>query len=400
MKKKVNYEFEVSVSIECYSHKPNAADYQQMKFQKESLTIQEFVKKITLGHSFCHIYRGNKRTTANFLYTHCMCIDVDDVATPMSKFIDSLAAFLPTIAYTTFSNGEDETYSYRLVYCFETPVSQEFETLYFAICYAINLLDNKDHCGRIKAQLMNGNSLSSVEVFQSNIVYSISDFMEKNNRDSFETLCLASTVTIPAPNKSDALCSQEKDEKVIAEFRRSKKVFFDRCFATVEIVRESRLQYNDQGYCLLDENYLKLFDRVQWKGNVSTIKPFRDGESRRKRLYIDGCIIRRIKPNITFRELLFNLCFRREHYYDNSDGVLSDGLLIAKTKDIMGKNLTDLEFLKTTKHGKFKTDPTFCKANDINRRSYSRKVAKMINHESIGEWYNCSLSVSDNLQWA
>lgn len=66
----------------------------------------------------------------------------------------------------------------------------------------------------------------------------------------------------------------------------------------------------------------------------------------------------------------------------------------------MAKSMEELDFITTTKHGKFKTDPIFCRDNDISRRSYSRKVAKMINYESIGEWYDAGKSVRENYQWA
>lgn len=56
--------------------------------------------------------------------------------------------------------------------------------------------------------------------------------------------------------------------------------------------------------------------------------------------------------------------------------------------------------IKTTKHGKFKTDPDYCMQNEISRRSFARKVVKKLNHESIGEWYDCSKSISQNLEWA
>lgn len=66
----------------------------------------------------------------------------------------------------------------------------------------------------------------------------------------------------------------------------------------------------------------------------------------------------------------------------------------------MKKSISELDFIKTTKHGRFKTDPVYCKNNGINRRSYCRKVAKALNQKSIGEWYDCNKSVKENLEWA
>lgn len=67
----------------------------------------------------------------------------------------------------------------------------------------------------------------------------------------------------------------------------------------------------------------------------------------------------------------------------------------------MKKSINELNrLIRNTKHGKFKTDPAYCLRNGISRKSYSRKVAKKLNHESIGEWYDCDKSVGQNLKWA
>ena len=128
---------------------------------------------------------------------------------------------------------------------------------------------------------------------------------------------------------------------------------------------------------------------------------YRDGEGRRKRLYVDALMIKAIRPDITFMELLYNLVFRRQHYYDNSDGVLENRLLIEDTNAVISMSSEEIfARIGNSRHGKFSTDPVWCSLHNVTRRKHSRTVAKMINYEAIGEWYDTGISVLENLKYA
>lgn len=325
----VNYEFDVSISTVAYKHKPGCTDYMRMKFKKEHLSLQEFIEKITLGHSFCHIYKDNIRKKVNFLYTYIICIDVDEYNVSMQDFVNGIETHKPTFAYTTFSNGTDGLFSFRLVYCFDSRIKSEFERLYLAICNDISLTDNKDNCGKVTSQLMNGNSLPNVQVYQSDIIYSITDFLIQEADDlSEESDIFNPDISIGRDVSTGSLISAIDRQTIINDLNKDTRGFIRKYSRYAAIITESELHYNESGYCLLDDDYLKLFDRIYWSNKKSHIVRFKDKEQRRKRLYIDGCMIRKIKPDICFGELLYNLVIRREYYYDNSDGILSNKLLI------------------------------------------------------------------------
>ena len=78
----------------------------------------------------------------------------------------------------------------------------------------------------------------------------------------------------------------------------------------VEEIRETRIDYNEDGYGLYPDDYFCLYYRFDWK--KKKICRFKDHEKRRNRLYIDACIMRRIKPDASFMELLYNLVLRRQ----------------------------------------------------------------------------------------
>ncbi len=62
--------------------------------------------------------------------------------------------------------------------------------------------------------------------------------------------------------------------------------------------------------------------------------------------------------------------------------------------------LDDIYVLKPSQHGKYKTDPDYCRLHGITRRQHSRTVRKWLNYESIGDWYDVGTSVNDNYRYA
>lgn len=119
------------------------------------------------------------------------------------------------------------------------------------------------------------------------------------------------------------------------------------------------LEYED-GYCILDDSYVLLPMRMKWNNKNARINKYRDGEKRRQKIYLDAFLIRKIKLDISFVELLYNLVLRRKMFYDNSDGTLTDFYLISVVDSIMKLSETDILKLKNTKHAKFKTDKNWC----------------------------------------
>lgn len=391
--------FEISISEQCYKMKPTSSDYAKMKFKKEELTLSEFSDKISRGYSFCHIFKENKRKNENFLYTNFVCVDVDDSKESLFDFLVGIE-YQPTIAYTTFSNGIDDLYAYRLLYFFETDISKEmYPVLYDSICSQIGLSETKDNCGRKIAQLMNGNSKNDIELITSNIIYSTSTFIDNIFLPNDSLEYISSTHIHMSSNESVGKTVDENDRENIVSLLNQDIDAFITKFSNIEIVSESVLEY-ENGYSLLDDTYVSLPFRIEWNSHKAKIKKYKDGEQRRRRLFIDAILIRKINRNISFVALLYNLVFRRKHYYDNSDGELTNKVLVSIVYEALKTSDKRLDEIVNTKHARFKTDKIWCSENNISRRSYSRQVAKILKHEEIGSWYDTSNSLSENLSWA
>ena len=258
---------------------------------------------------------------------------------------------------------------------------------------------------------MNGNSLPDMESYLSNRIYEISYFAPKGSLQ----LYVQSEEIYNSNETKNTNYSNSKESnkyysyKITLDLRNlESKSFLDK-YSYLGIVDQTKLDYNEKGYCIIPESFYKVYNRIVWSNKQmsinksrkeASINPFKDGEGRRKRLFTDACVIRKIEPEITFEKMLYNLVYRRNWFYDNSDHTLTNTLLIEIAKQVLAKPLSDLDNIQPSKHGKFATSWRYCRDNKINRRSYARKIQKDLNYESIGEWYDLSLSVSENLEYA
>ena len=130
---------------------------------------------------------------------------------------------------------------------------------------------------------------------------------------------------------------------------------------------------------------------------MSVVKRIRDGEGRRKCLYIGALIRRMIHPNISFEHLLYNLIAERQWYYDNSDKVLTNEVLMQIANNALSIPIEKINIKTKRKPSKFKVDKSYCLQNGIKTKVMVGIVRRKLKDEEIGELYDCNLSVKQNL---
>jgi len=201
------FRFNISISDRCYDHKPTPEDYKSMTFHVEELNTDELLERITSGYSLCHIFQDNRRLKNNFLYTYSLFFDVDDHSQSMDEFLEG-CVIKPTIAYTTISDGKNGLHRFRLIYVLDEQVNsvEEYKCLYGILIKKIGLEQNKDNCGSVAAQLMNGNSSSNIRLFCSHLIYNTYSFLQK--------VPLHLNLS-PSPQHKchDTICKKHKQEK-------------------------------------------------------------------------------------------------------------------------------------------------------------------------------------------
>ena len=138
---------------------------------------------------------------------------------------------------------------------------------------------------------------------------------------------------------------------VIQLLNKNPKAFLTE-FSDTTLVFQTDLEYNEQGYALFPDRFFRLNVRYEWSSGKPHISKYRDGEGRRKKLYVDALMIKAIRPDITFIELLYNLVYRRQYYYDNSDGVLANRLLIENSHAVIAMSTEEVDArINNSRHG-------------------------------------------------
>lgn len=400
--------FSISLSRTRYAQKPTTTQWAKVSYTMVETTASEFLEYMAQGYCYTQLYNRETfsqtdKTKANWVGQQVITFDVDNVSGQyqMEDFVSTLS-YKPSIAYTSANDhapksNEDKAHArFRLLYILDEIITNEdtvhgiydkisstFDTSFFE--------GRSDHCGRSIAQQFYGNGTSSMRGMMNDVVYSVSDFGD-----------VSSIVSVPSKRRERKVTAQELSSAKVDRdylkdlYRLSQTEFLDRYACTYELIFESKVSYNEWGYAKLGGDYVKIetpfkFDTA--KGICVPMK-FRDGQQRRRKLFLRGMMRKKIKPTICIEELIYNLVFDRYHYFDNDDGILTDGLIVEIAENVMN---SDYDIDTTTKH-KFKVDKQFCQDNDISPNQYKQMVRKMIGDDRIDKFYRSSVSVKDNLQ--
>lgn len=410
----------LSVSTERFERKEDIIP-KRLKFEQDLLTVEEFKRKVKEGYCFCHwfnttkdVFSSAEKTKNNFDCANVVFVDVDDYDVEMKEFVRHLPQ-QPTVYYTTPSNGKNGKYRYRLCYLFNQDIkdSETFTTIYNGIISSFRAsypdYPNKDKCGGVSAQYMNGNGSPNCEVYSTDCSYTLDDFgvpymAIPTSTDSFKE----STAPIIRRDKDEVKEFPFTDMEFKADFHSmnpndlitkygQRYPFFD----------STSLEYNEDGYALIGEDYRQIYRR--WyldicqddKGRehkAMVIRKRRDGDKRRYFMYLSALIRKQIKRDITFEHLLFNLVCERQYFYDNSDRVLSNYFLMEKALKVINTPLENISLGSYRKKPKYKIDREFCRKNGIKPVAWSNKIRSMLYTEKIGELYDCNLTVAENLK--
>ena len=410
----------LSVSTERFERKEDIVP-KQLKFEQDLLTVEEFKGKIKDGYCFCHWFNTSKdafsiaeKTKSNFDCANVVFIDVDDYDVEMKEFVKHLPR-QPTIYYTTPSNGKNGKYRYRLCYLFNQDIkdSETFTTIYNGIVNSFRMsypdYPDKDKCGGVSAQYMNGNGSLNCEVYSTDCIYTLSDFgvsytTTTTSIDNFKVSTESKIQSNKDENKEFPFTdlefkadfySMSPNDLIVKYYQRYK--FFD----------STELQYNEEGYALIGDDYRQIFRR--WYLDISTddkgrehkatvLRKRRDGDKRRYYMYLSALIRKQIKPDITFEHLLYNLVCERQYFYDNSDRVLTNQFLMEKALTVINTPIEKISLGTCKKRPKYKVDREFCRKNGIKPVALSNKVRSKLYTEKIGELYDCNLTVAENLE--
>lgn len=405
--------FQISLTTTAYKTKPVAKEVSKLRFQQKCLTVSELSDAISDGYCFCPCFNTLKpefgmseKCDANFDSSQWVWLDVDDGMLEMNNLVSTIH-HKPTLYYTTPNNNVNRPYKYRLGYMFNEAITSvsDYHKMYDGIMGSITAsvpdFKMKDNCGRSPSQYMNGNGSGNCEIYPTDKIYNFEDFSAWVVNE-IVTVNPSRGVTTSRPRTDINITDNHfmrdldamKSKDLILKYRNIYP-FFTR----------TELRYQD-GFALIPSDYQEIhrkwYRETCTKENgdeytTTVVKKLNDGDHRRRNLFIGGLIRKLIKPDITFEHLLFNLVCEREWYCYNMDGVLTNNVLVEIAQNVTNTPLEDIH-LRSRNKRRFEVDKTYCTEHGITPKQMKSIVTRRLKDEEIGEMYDCSISVADNLK--
>ena len=408
--------YTISISENHYDDK-NAIDWGKVKYNRiDDLSINNISTLIKEGHCFCGIYGNDtifdtftvtQKTEANWRCSYFVAFDLDNIKDNVSitDFLDGLP-YKPTISYTTPNNNiqkPNETKSYtriRLLYFFDKPIisKSEYQQIYDVLRATFNnayfdIEKTEVKCGRSPYQQYSGNAKKDCKMIVNECVYNKEEILE------YKPISKPIQDT-EKPIKKDDLKIRIEDD-FLQNLNTLKPTDFLAYYRdTFQIIYETELDYNEEGYALLPNDYVRIqrnYTIYKDDGKIqSKYHRLKDGERRRNTLFCNAKIRCQIKQNISIEELIYNLVYDRHYFFDNSDKVLSNQCLLRIALD--AKKATYQ--MKMKKKPLFKVDKVFCMENQIKPKAQANYVRRKLHFDDITKWYDTKKCVKDNLSFA
>ena len=402
-----DYRFWVSLSTQKFDHKPNReTEVGKLRFSRIYTDIEGFAEGIAKGYCYAPIFKSatfcmGEKTDKNFDYSSFISIDIDHSKTDMNTMIENIK-YRPTLAYTSCSNGLDGEYSYRLIYCFSDKIegTREYSNYVYTILDANGIPVNDIDKRSFKAsQYYNGNGCGNIDIKVSNIIYNKKDYIEYykdyfNNNESINLTHNTTHPTIMSYNDTFVNKNFEYDYwNMRMEDVLSKYVYE---YPNIEhtplpVVDE------DTPYIMFPSDYIEI--KRYWRVEDGRTAKIRDGEGRRRKLFLNGILRRLIVPSITFDNLIYNLLFELVYYVSNyeAENVIDKKEIFHIARNVMKADMTKYEGLKGTDR-RFVVNPRYCEKYGLNKKQVRNVAMKMIRNQGIGELYDCSLNDNQNLE--
>lgn len=415
----------LAVSVNGYNAKPEQLEFCKCYYEYRELTQDELVKCIFEGKIFSHnfkIVKGDKdhpfkrkdnQLDVNFLFSNCLFVDVDNSPLPFDDLISKLDK-KPSIAYTTFSHlAKGKGNRYRLVYMLTDRIESksEFQKVmkglvgYITTLYPDFVVD--DCCYRPTQPMYGTYSINDKK--KKPLHYISESFYSKND---FLPYYIEEEKKVKVSSSSNREVKRNYEKKV--SDRVFVNDFFNLDIYDKDVVKAFVKKYSKkypyfyqthlEGMGNPDIPYFILPDKAEEYQCIHRIFGLEDGKltikkvpvGSRKRIMYICCQLRKVmKKDVTPEHLIYCLIFDLTHYFDLS------------TKDIELKDIYDTAFnayndpitidLKKDNR-KFIVNGLYCEKHNKSKKQIQLLARKEMNDAVIGECYDFSLSIADNMK--
>lgn len=417
-----------TISLTGFREKPSTQQIKLIKLQSKDLSLDELEGHIREGYALSAFYSSSypmtlkQKTYENFSFSSFIMFDLDnDIPFDLTTLVDSLA-IQPTLAYTTFSHQmEGKGNRYRLLYIFDKPIDSihEFKALYSYICNECKLSIN-DNCGNRAVQLCFG-SKYGCELIRTDNILSLNDI--KGNEEYNKILKRITGHYDINKKRTNTFISNCPPDVVINNkdyiedyYKLSDIELFEKYDGLYPFFDDNNLLptvSEDEPIIEVPEDFIGIKRRIRRirhepvlhddssHGNKIVVLKWKDGENRRKKLYLNGILRRFMKEDLTFEHLLH--CISKEvfYYYDNSDGTLNKPILYEIALNVMKTNLDNYtQYRDDYKrcNPKFKVNKSYCRKYGIDPRSVAGKYRIISKDEERKKVFDPALTDRENCE--
>lgn len=396
------FTFEVAIGDKQVINK-NTYNWRSVHYTTDTLTIDGLIAKVKAGHPFNSLmtsseYSGRERRKTNFRQTSFVPFDFDDCPDCFDQAYNE-TELVPTFAYTTPNDGKKGN-RFRFVYILSQPIESiaEYKAIYSSIAARLGL----DTDNTLSSGVQNIGGMSSTGRLKvSYYIYDKEDFLDKTNynfdKNIYSNSAIKNNNRKKRKNGIILNCGFEKDLNEL-DF----KQFLMKYRNEYEYFASTPLTFNN-GYALIPDNYYEIkrkwvnetFETSTGIKDTRSVYRLKDGNGRRDKMFVQCLIRRKIKPDITLEELVFNLACERQWYFNNDDNQLNNKELIRLATNAM--NVEDITIPPTATGKKFIVDKAYWAEREINANQAKQMIKKMIKNEEIGNLYDPSLTDKENL---
>lgn len=386
----------VSISNLAFDHKPVNGEIGMMRFVRTETDVDGFADHIRQGYCYSSVFRDDWRDKERFMESWTLTYDVDHSNVDLDTCMEGLAV-KPAIAYTSPSNGTDG-YCYRLIYVLDDPVRSIDEYYMYSKSFAQQLgvagLDYHSFLGeqywngcRYCTMYVNNNILLKKDILlnhdyvrksykNSSLKGNVPKVQVKHNKECNNILCLSCTFMDDYWNMSF--------NDILEKYR-----------GTYVNMEQTPMQYDDtEPIVYYPEDYYEI--RRPWKRvNGQTMK-IKDGEGRRRKLYMNGIIRRMIYPDISFDNMLYNLIYEFQNYYINNGNKIDKHTLYEIASNVMGAELDKYAMEKGKPRNAFFINPLYCQKHDMTKKQVLGQVRNK--KQYIGEFYDFTKTDKENIE--
>ena len=442
-----DFKFTISVSREFYETKEAAklslskstaskVGKEKMSFTEKTITVREMMDYATSGYAFTARYNVNpdvkycltdktgKKTYSYPTYKNgkskggmklsfkrdeffkessVVFVDIDLTKYPTIPDYLNTLEYKPTFCYPSYSDNIQKngitSRRFRMVYVFSQPLqADEFKKVSGSI-NAKTEIDTaeelEDRCNEVLSQYMNG-CYDCTEKYYTGIIYDYSDFID---------------TTTDQPkygkqyNNNDTTTTDQPEKEIVYD----KAMFYDMSHLDYDSFmirwrRHFHYSYDNSNpngwirfgesevyYQFVGEDYFKLF----W--NVDRV---RDGQKRRKKVFMRMCLRRILNPEISLDSLMFCAYEDIHRFFDNSDNALGADYILRNATNCYKMELTEIEskYSDTIKELKDRFNPSsgvILKSGSATG-GLANTAIRDIKFSKIDEVYDTSLSVAEN----